>query len=218
MVHDGEGAFISDVFKRVVKRLGCHPIQITPHNPEGNGPIESFYRILRRKMTDFNNNVSRLPVEEALSLTLWAYRSNIHSSTNKTPAFLTYGTDPLPPFEGDWRFASSIEEKDRITSLTLLRSDLQYQVDKKRILANMKTNDGRLDVGLASYIASLTANLSISVFISSEFVSNFIYLLGVYNFLITAVDIHANAPLPSRHPGFVVEGIGFTTYNKCLGV
>lgn len=149
VVHDGEGSFISDVFNRLVKRLGCHPIQITPHHPEGNSPIESFHRYLRRGLTDFNSSSSKLPFNEALQLILMAYRSTVHSSTHETPAFLTYGTDLRSPLEGDWRFATSVEEKDRIKFLNILRLDLQYQVYKRRIAANMKSNDGRQDIGFS---------------------------------------------------------------------
>jgi len=147
LVHDGEGSLISDVFNRLVKQMGCKPVTITPHHPEGNAPIESFHRSLRRALTDFNSQEHRLPIIEALALSLMAYRCTIHQSTNETPAFMTYGVDLMPPVEDDWRFATSIEEKNRINFLNALRLDLQYQVYKKRLQANTKTNEGRIEAG-----------------------------------------------------------------------
>lgn len=146
VIHDGEGSLISDLFNRLVKRLGCKPVTITPHHPEGNAPIESFHRSLKRALTDFNSQDDRLPMEEALALSLLAYRTTVHQSTHETPAFLAYGVDLVPPVEGDWRFATSTEEKNRINFLNALRLDIQYQVYKRRAKANATTNEGRLDV------------------------------------------------------------------------
>jgi hypothetical protein len=149
VVHDGGGSFISDMFNRLVKRLGCKPLQITPHHPEGNSPVESFHRYLRQGLTSFNSTSPSLPFQEALSLVLMSYRSTVHSSTHETPAFLTYGIDLLPPLEGDWRFATSVEEESRIRFLNALRLDIQYQVYNKRMKENMKRNEGRAEIGFA---------------------------------------------------------------------
>lgn len=147
LVADGEGAFISDLLRLTTKKLGGIPLSTTPYHPEGNSPIESFHRYLRRGLTEFNSfRADHLPFNEALQLVAFAYRCTPHSTLGDSPAFLTYGVDLLPPSGADWRFARTSGEQDRINFLNLLRMDIQFQAYRKRVKDNIRVNQKRLDV------------------------------------------------------------------------
>lgn len=147
IMSDGEGAFISGVLRSTAKKLGCLPLTTTPLHPEGNSPVESFHRYLRRGLTEFNSfRTDRLPFNEALQLVAMAYRCTPHATIGDSPAFLTYGVDLLPPTSNDWRFARSTGERDRINFLNLLRIDIQFQAYRKRVKDNIKGNQKRNDV------------------------------------------------------------------------
>eukprot|EP00923_Selenidium_pygospionis_P012898 GHVN01022183.1.p2 GENE.GHVN01022183.1~~GHVN01022183.1.p2 ORF type:complete len:109 (-),score=8.44 GHVN01022183.1:657-983(-) len=82
--------------------------RIAPRHPESNATVESFHRhphgLACLKSVDFNT---------ALQLILSSYRCTVHSTTQDTPAFLTFGTDPVPPCYSDWRSYRSAGDQDR---------------------------------------------------------------------------------------------------------
>lgn len=141
LVTDNEKAFASDVLKKLVSTLGTTQLRTTPYHPQGNAPIESFHRMLNKRILLFDRELSGVtPFPTVLQLILWSYRIVVHSTTRETPAFLVYGLDLRPPFVQDWRFDSTGQEKDRINFLNIMREDIQYQAYQRRLRENEKNN------------------------------------------------------------------------------
>jgi transposase InsO family protein len=144
LVTDNEQAFASDILKRLVATLGTTQLRTTPYHPQGNALIESFHRMLNKRISLFDKNSSEnIGFPTALQLILWSYRIVIHSTTRETPSFLVYGLDLRPPCSQDWRFDSPQHEKDRIVFLNIMREDIQYQAYQRRLQENTKKNTNR---------------------------------------------------------------------------
>jgi len=125
------------------------------YHPEGNGPVESWHRTLTVGLSHFAPASLSDPArfDEALALVLYVYRSTFHSAIDDSPAFMTFGTDPRPPLENDWRaFRPSTShqkpdphEQDRLRFLNLLRLEVQARANARALLLAEKSNEARLD-------------------------------------------------------------------------
>jgi Reverse transcriptase (RNA-dependent DNA polymerase)/RNase H-like domain found in reverse transcriptase/Integrase zinc binding domain/Integrase core domain len=129
MITDNDPPLIGDVLRRLAGQLGITKLRTTPYHPQGNAPIESFHRVLTRRLSYFENDTKRgqLPFETVLQLILWSYRSVIHTTMGESPAFLVYGTDPRPPVENDWRMIERLPEQERVKYLNMLRENTQFR-------------------------------------------------------------------------------------------
>ena len=149
LVTDNEQAFASDILKKLVSTFGTTQLRTTPYHPQGNAPIESFHRMLNKKIPLLDKaSENKVPFSTALQLALWSYRIVIHSTTKETPAFLVYGIDLRPPYPQDWRFDSAPNEKDRIFFLNMMREDIQYQAYQQRLKENSIKNLGRFSMDI----------------------------------------------------------------------
>lgn len=149
LVTDNEQGFASNILRRLTATLGISQLRSTPYHPQGNAPVETFHRILNQRLPYFDKGyTSNTDLSEALQLVLWSYRVTLHSTTRETPAFLVYGMDTRPPFNQDWRFASSVAEKDRIKFLNIMREEIQHQAYQRRLQENMRSNKDRLETDI----------------------------------------------------------------------
>lgn len=149
IVTDNEQAFASEILKRLVSTLGTTQLRTTPYHPQGNAPIESFHRVLNKRIAIFDKGSDeKIKFALALQLILWSYRIVIHSTTRETPAFLVYGLDLRPPYSQDWRFDSSQDEKNRISFLNLMREDIQFQAYQRCLDQNATKNTSRIQIDL----------------------------------------------------------------------
>lgn len=159
VITDNDKTFGGTLFKAIANRLGITTLRTTVYHPEGNAPIESFHRVLRKGLIPFlNDKTERIPFDEALQLVLMSYRCTIHSTTNESPGFLTYGMDLQSPVHNDWRFIRNKEEQDRLQYLNNMRLDIQFQAIKNIELRNRRTNEGRIDKGFDVNELVLTRN------------------------------------------------------------
>jgi hypothetical protein len=140
IVNDNDKTLTSSVIKALHRFMGTKDIVITPYHPEGNALIESFHRVLNKGLSCFEAPGKRVVgFNEALQLILYSYRSTIHSTTNETPAFLTYGIDLRPPQSNDWRFLRDFSLQQRLKFLNEMRLEIQWRAYEQRC----KTNDRR---------------------------------------------------------------------------
>ena len=149
LITDNEQAFASDILRRLMTTLGTTQLRTTPYHPQGNAPMESFHRMLNKRILLFDRDLSgKLSFPSVLQLILWSYRIVVHSTTKETPAFLLYGLDLRPPRVQDWRFDSPAEDKNRISFLNFMREDIQYQAYARRLRENENKNRDRTPIVL----------------------------------------------------------------------
>ena len=155
LITDQARELVGFVFSRLAKQLGIQKLRTTVYHPEGNGPVESWHRTLTVGLSHFAPASLSDPArfDEALALVLYVYRSTFHSAIDDSPAFMTFGTDPRPPLENDWRaFRPSTShqkpdphEQDRLRFLNLLRLEVQARANARALLLAEKSNEARLD-------------------------------------------------------------------------
>jgi transposase InsO family protein len=146
MVTDRDPSFVSEVFEESCVIWGIKHLKTTPAHPEGNSPIESFHRALRKGLTHFQFfRRDAIPFEAALDLVLAAYRATPHSTTGDTPYFLVTGMDFRAPRANDWRFYRTSAMQDRMRFISLLRLDIAYQAHRRRLYQLEQAQPGRTD-------------------------------------------------------------------------
>ena len=143
IVSDNDPSFCAEVVQRVSARLGITRLRSTPYHPEGNGPIESFHRVLSGGLRNVKQHV--VPFKEALQLVLFGYRATIHTTTGHSPSFLTFGIDPRLATDQDWRMEPSLLNQERLKFLSTLRLDVQLQAQLVLIRSNMQKNENRIE-------------------------------------------------------------------------
>jgi transposase InsO family protein len=128
LITDNESTFMSAVFDGICKRIGINKVRTTLYHPEGNAPIESFHKTLRKGLRIFClERKNNLDIDEAVQLVCLSYRSTVHLNLGDSPAFRLMGTDPRPPAaDSDWRLFPPSPDQERLRFLTLHRLEI-YQ-------------------------------------------------------------------------------------------
>ena len=133
LVCDGDTPFISSAVQRLISMLGTKGLTITIYHPEGNAPVETFHRSLKKSLSKLRSAVEeKITFMEAVSWAMIGYRSLPHGSTFETPAFLTHGADLRlrSPFTGctfNYRFYDADEA--RLDILNSLRNELRRRYE-----------------------------------------------------------------------------------------
>ena len=92
-IHSDQGRnFESTLFQEVCRLLGIRKTRTTAYHPEGNGMVERFNRtmgaMIQILIGDEHNSWDKI-----LPLTLMAYRSSVHETTQQTPHMMLFGRE-----------------------------------------------------------------------------------------------------------------------------
>ena len=115
------------LFQNLCAKLGIRQIFSAPFHPQGNAPIETFHRSIRKELVSLlSDQKSSLSFDERLALTLMSYRATIHLSSGDTPAFLCHGTDlRIPSFT--FAYNQFVSNSDRLRQIQLVRINLVFR-------------------------------------------------------------------------------------------
>jgi transposase InsO family protein len=141
------GAEFKLAFDRLCAQLGVQRVRTAVYHPEGNAPIETFHRHLRKGLAHFRLG-SDLEFETALHLVLLMYRSLPHLGTGETPAFALFGKDVRPLVQEDWRSSAFPAERDRLRYLLQFREDLRQRAISRLQMLQAQLNLDRSPVML----------------------------------------------------------------------
>ena len=93
IVHSDQGQnFESTVLKQTLSAFGIHKSHTTPYHRQGDGMVERFNRSLLQLLRSYVEHEADW--ERYLPLTLFAYRTAIHTSTKVSPFFVMFGRQP----------------------------------------------------------------------------------------------------------------------------
>jgi hypothetical protein len=141
VVTDNDPSFVNDVLDRLCGLLRIKHLRATVGHPQGNAPIESFHRHLRKGLAQFHfHREDSISFSQALGLVMLAYRSTPHLTTGESPLYMGMGVDPNPFCDSLVTPRDCQADRDRkrfISRLRLdmsLRSELREQVARQKLL------------------------------------------------------------------------------------
>lgn len=133
VITDQGTVFMSEVFSRMASSLGISLIRSTVYHPQGNAPVESFHRTLKKGLKQIQLEGLDTTIADALQLVCYSYRSTIHLTTGESPAYLTMGIDPRPPMESAWPgMTRNQTEAERLKYLSTMRLNIMYQAKRRQ--------------------------------------------------------------------------------------
>ena len=149
LICDNEATFVSSVLNTLAAHLGIQKPSILTYRPQSNSPVEAFHKGLNKRFAVLSAGECSLPFPEALALALFGYRATMHTATQHSPAFLTYGRDPMPGSDHDWRFIKDTATQARVQFLNLVRQDILDRTQQARVYQALKRQEvtDKLEVG-----------------------------------------------------------------------
>ena len=124
-IHSDQGRnFESTLFQEVCRLLGIRKTRTTTYHPEGNGMVERFNRtmgaMIRSLIGEEHDNWDKI-----LPLTLMAYRSSVHETTQQTPHMMLFGREMTVPLALTMsELPTSLVEQDELEHTWDLREKL----------------------------------------------------------------------------------------------
>ena len=124
-IHSDQGRnFESTLFQEVCRLLGIRKTRTTAYHPEGNGMVERFKRtmgaMIRSLIGEEHDNWNKI-----LPLTLMAYRSSVHETTQQTPHMMLFGREMTIPLALTMsELPTSLVEQDKLEHTWDLREKL----------------------------------------------------------------------------------------------
>ena len=93
---DQGNSFCNTVMKEFQEKLQINHCKCTPYHPQSNGSVERTIATIKESLK-FYINVDRNDWDEHLYIASFAFNNNVHSSTQKTPHEVIFGTKPQIP-------------------------------------------------------------------------------------------------------------------------
>ena len=93
IIHDQEGEFKNEIFKRLSELSGIKNLHTTPYNLEGNGIVERMNRTLPGMLQTLPEKY-KSHRKDYLSLLLHDYNCTRHNNTGYSPFVLVFGRHP----------------------------------------------------------------------------------------------------------------------------
>ncbi|CAK8673655.1 unnamed protein product [Clavelina lepadiformis] len=87
---DRGGNFESEVFKELLRLMGCSKTRTTSYHPQGNGGVERNNKTIITMLRNYVQEDQR-SWDQALSAVVAAYNASVHDSTGVSPHFLLTG-------------------------------------------------------------------------------------------------------------------------------
>lgn len=146
IVTDNAQAFRSEFAKQAAHMLGVSLRYTTVYHPEGNSPIETFHRWLRKATLYFENKSLDLADDEVLQIVVMGYRTSVHESLGDTPAYLLYGLDLTWPEDREIQELCLAVHRERAKLFKELRERIIREAEDLNWLANQRKNLSRKDL------------------------------------------------------------------------
>ena len=154
IVTDNDTPFISKAMDDLLTNLGTRHVTTTPYHPQGNAPVESFHRVLKKGLTRIKLQSGKtMRLDEAISWVLFGYHTSFHTSLRDTPAFLTFGIDPsISPT--NILQQQPVVTDSRVQILLSFRQELMRQslIIKNREELAKKSQNGILKLGVIALV------------------------------------------------------------------
>lgn len=149
IITDSEAILSGTVMQGLCEQIGIKLVKTITCHPDGNAPIESFHRVLRKGLQHYGltMNKSNLSMDEIIQLVLFGYRISYHTSIGETPAYLTFGYDPRPPGAMPL-LRIPLKGRERLKILNDIREAVIQNSYLKRIREHTNKQKGRIDTPL----------------------------------------------------------------------
>ena len=157
IITDQGSAFISDHWKRTMKKWHIKHITTTAMNPQANGQVERFNQTLikmicRSLMAEKTKWVEQIPT------VLLAYRTSVQATTNVTPSELLYGFQMKLPIDNKFvtqpeeiledEYGKQLDELKSLEQRRLLAADrIEKQKEKMKQKSLTKEQPKEYEVG-----------------------------------------------------------------------
>src|SRR3954451_189722 len=101
----------------------------SPYHPQTNGLVERFNRTLCEALAKVSEKENQW--DEHIEQVLFAYRTTKHSTTKRTPFFMTYGREAILPID-EIEMSENISEKESILKRTYDMINLTEKCEEAR--------------------------------------------------------------------------------------
>lgn len=151
IVTDQDKSFMDKSLQELLMKLGCRPLHSTVYHPEGNAPVETFHRNLRKGLASLRSTCSSLSLDEEVQMVMFAYRTGINTATANTPSYMLFGMDICLPAEREWWRSTTRGNGDRLRILSNVRFEVLRKAnataDRRIERLNMKRQQRIFKVG-----------------------------------------------------------------------
>jgi hypothetical protein len=142
IITDNDVSFDNDFLKELALVADCQLCTTTVYHPEGNAPVESFHRHLKKLMPVMMKREG-LELEEMVQLCLFSYRASFHTSLQDTPGYMLFGTDVCLPREREIQQVLYDVNRERSKLFATVRKQVLESMQKQAESNVEKVNKGR---------------------------------------------------------------------------